>query len=178
MLLVLGTGLVLAAMAAAMLHDTRSLLAPYRTNHGLYGPLVVARAFAAFGAALLAGALMGRTLPASVVAAVASAALFVGLIAAREAWTDAQREVIIERSVSGAPGFDGLIRQPGWLTPDGILIDDQEAVARRPDRRDAPLLGPARVHGDRGNGSARDRRHIRRRRAPPAHVAPPAPLTA
>jgi hypothetical protein len=96
-------------------------------DFGLYGPLVVARAFAALGLGLLAGAVMGRTLPAVIVGAVVSIAILVGAGMARQAWVETLPRVVLTSTSVGLS--NGLLMDQGWRTPAGNVISEHDATA-------------------------------------------------
>jgi hypothetical protein len=75
-LVVLGVTVTFAALAAGLLEANRQAWGEF-TFHYLeeYGPLIVFRAFCAFGIGLPIGGLLGRTLPAFVLGAALSLAL-------------------------------------------------------------------------------------------------------
>ena len=101
---------------------------------GLHGPLIVARAFGAFGVGLLVGALLGRTLPAFVLGACLMVALFVFVGRAQDAWLAGLEPTVI--GTSSAEG-DVEIDRPtrvvqsgwGWRAPDGTQLSFQEGLA-------------------------------------------------
>jgi hypothetical protein len=107
---------------------------------GLHGPGVVARGLATFGLALLAGAILGRALPAVIVGVVLCFVLFVGSQIAFAAWGDVAAE---ERPMSNAsenieeafPG--GTMMSAGFRTPEGRFVFDWEAIDLAPSGVDA-----------------------------------------
>ncbi len=124
-LLVVGLAVGLAALSAALLHNTRISGFPPTIFQGLgfQGLLVVARFLAAFGIALLAGSLLGRVLPAWIVAALACFALVVfGAIGGRQSWLASQPGVIVEDFTQSVLFLEQL-----WREPEGTLIGEDQA---------------------------------------------------
>jgi len=131
-LLVLGVTVGFAAFAASTLEATRAAdLTLIWRSHGLHGPLVVARAFAALGVGLVLGAAMGRTLPAFAVGAVLSFGLLMSSEAARAAWAAAQPRAIVDEAA--IDGVDALIFERAWRAPDGTLLTDAQVLALVPE---------------------------------------------
>ncbi len=128
-LLVLGASVSFAAVGASVLEATRGPFVSYVfSDLGLYGPIVVARAFAALGLGLVAGAVLGRTLPALIVGAVLSMVLLASAGLAREAWVRTQPFVVLDQETTNAPSFDGLTFEQAWRTPGGAVIREPEAM--------------------------------------------------
>ena len=105
---------------------------------GLHGPVIVAKGLAALGLAMLAGAVVGRMLPAVIVAAALAVVLYLGGEVARGLWLlgEASRHVVV---VDPAHGVDVDLAFPGgtffqqkWQTADGRLLDDNSALALVP----------------------------------------------
>ncbi len=127
--------LALLAVASQILWLARE---PYLPNPwlsfddaSLHGPILVAKGLAAYGVALLVGALLGRTLPAVILA---TAVIWICLAGtgtvARSLWMQAEAPnhvVAVDPNgdVLAFPGGD--IRGGGWLTADGRRISDEEA---------------------------------------------------
>jgi hypothetical protein len=131
-LLVLGVTVGFAAFAASTLEATRAAdLTLIWRSHGLHGPLVVARAFAALGVGLVLGAAMGRTLPAFAVGAVLSFGLLMSSEAARGAWAAAQPRAIVDEAA--IDGVDALIFERAWRAPDGTLLTDAQVLVLVPE---------------------------------------------
>jgi hypothetical protein len=133
--LVLGVTIAFAAIAMTILEATLATFSTYVWKDlGLYGPLVVARAFGALGLGLVAGAIIGRTLPAFVLGALLSLVLVaVGSTGARAWWVNAQPRVEISaRSVEEAQPFDGILFDQAWRAPDGSLVTMRDADALVP----------------------------------------------
>lgn len=130
--IILGAATAFAATAASVLEANREAWGgwgPY--DLGLHGPLVVFRAFAAFGLGLMLGALLGRALPAFVLGGLLSLAIVVGVGVAREMWLANLDAVVI----GGASETGEVYTDPGatitawaWRAPDGQLISDDEAL--------------------------------------------------
>jgi hypothetical protein len=97
---------------------------------GLYGPIVVARTLVAFGVGVLLGALVGRTMPALTLGAVASVLVFVLSWFALWAWVDANA-ILVDGRNGNTNG--GLVVGGQWFqTADGTLLSAHEAYARVP----------------------------------------------
>lgn len=101
---------------------------------GLHGPLVVVRAFGAFGIGLAVGAFFGRTLPAFIFAIALTLAILFGLGQARGAWLAGLPQEIIGPTSPNA----GYQSEPGakptgwgWMAPDGTFLaaDDARQLA-------------------------------------------------
>lgn len=128
-LLLLGIAVTFAALVGDAVQANREILgeSPY-ANLGRHGPLVIVRAFGAFGLGLLMGAVIGRTLPAIVAAAVLSLALTLLLGAARDSWLHSlnpigpsaagQAEGVLERLV---------VTEIAWRDPSGAVLTRTQA---------------------------------------------------
>ena len=78
--------------------------------YGGRGPLVVARGLLGLGIGVLAGALIGRQLPALLIALVATGLLYTGITFALDRWTETEAEaVVINTNVQGARHVGGGI---------------------------------------------------------------------
>lgn len=123
-LVVILVAVAFAALAADVLEQTR---APWYhsaiSDMALHGPIVVGRALAGLGIGLLVGALVGRTLPAFIVGALA-VLLVVTLVGGTQFdWFRSRAQLFM--SSSGGAGFaDGLQFDQVWIGPDGSRIDD------------------------------------------------------
>lgn len=121
---VAGTVLMLCmvpvALAADVLEGTRNPLVDASRSfgsEGLRGPVLVARAFAGFGAGVLIGAVIGRQLPAVIVGLGAGLLLVVGGLLVMERWSQAVATYVPldsarlgDRSIRAAyRGHDGRI---------------------------------------------------------------------
>ncbi len=109
----------------------------------LHGPILVAKGLAAYGVALLVGALLGRTLPAVILA---TAVIWIALAGtgnvARSLWMQAEapNHVVAANpngDVLAFPGGD--IMGGGWLTSDGRKVTDEEAWGMVPPGEPDPL---------------------------------------
>lgn len=106
---------------------------------GMHGPVVAAKGFAAFALAVLAGAVVGRLLPAVIVGTALCLVLYLGGEMARGLWLQEEsmrHAKVIDPSTQGNqtneyPG--GTHFSEWWRTPEGVLLDDQEARDRVPD---------------------------------------------
>lgn len=110
---VLGIATVFAAGAASVLeaHQARTTV----VHLILQGPIVVARAFAAFGLALFVGSVVGRSLPAFLIAAVLAGALAAAADPIRIDWLFARRVPLGYEATYGY-GFGYA-----WRAPDGTF---------------------------------------------------------
>ena len=139
----LGATIVFAAMAAALLESTQPGVDVLHST--AQGPIVVARALAAFGLGVLAGSLFGRSLSAFLIAAVLLGVLGWAAETTRFEWLQA-RSVVMDRvdrvSLTGY-GFGYA-----WRTPEGELIRwiDESIYARVPpeamEQTEDPDSGP------------------------------------
>lgn len=130
--LVLGVSLAFAAFAASPVAADRAAWGLNASlDLGLHGPLVLIRAFAAFGIGLFAGALVGRSLPAFVLGGALCFTLLTASGLARDAWMAGLPPVVI-----GEPPPDGgeVVVAPRsittgyeWTTPDRQQISFQQA---------------------------------------------------
>lgn len=129
--LVLGVSVAFAASAASPVAADRVAWGQLASlDLGLHGPLVLIRAFAAFGMGLFAGALLGRELPAFVLGGALCFTLLTASGFARDAWmaglpsvvireaTPAGEVVLAPRSIT--TGYE-------WRTPEGQQISFQQA---------------------------------------------------
>ncbi len=135
-LVVLGVTVTFAAFSASMLEATRRLFYSYPyMDLGLYGPIAVARGFAALGLGLFVGAALGRTLPAFIIGAVLSFVLVSTAGSASYQWASAQPRVVLE----GADADTGMSFDSRWRTPDGQLVIEEDVIALAPaDLPDGP----------------------------------------
>jgi hypothetical protein len=135
--ILLGTAVIFAALAVgAVVADDVAWGIPAWLFIGLHGPLVVVRAFGAFGIGLLVGTLLGRTLPAFVLGAAVSFAALFGAGQIREAWLATLEPVVIGET---SPATGEVVMVPraettdwAWRTPDGIQISNEEGLALVP----------------------------------------------
>lgn len=99
---------------------------------GSFGTIVVARGAVAFGAGLLAGAVVGRTLPALIVAVIACAFIVVVAIGARQAWLTANQQPLDPRNgdLIGAINLSGSGQT--FIDSSGAMLTSEEAFARIP----------------------------------------------
>jgi hypothetical protein len=121
-----------AALAADRLEETR---APwYHSAIGdmaLHGPIVVARALAGLGVGLLVGALVGRTLPAFILGALAALVVVNFVAGLQFDWFHSHAQLVIA-SNDGAGFGDGLQFEQVWIGPDGSRIDDIDLSTKVP----------------------------------------------
>ena len=130
--IVLGAGMLLAALAAEPVADASAALGRSASSLiGLHGPLVVVRAFAAFGLGLMLGALLGRSLPALFLGIAISVALLFAVGILRDAWTASLPASPIGQisSETGELVGDPRARITAWgvVTPDGRVLSSEEA---------------------------------------------------
>jgi hypothetical protein len=100
----------------------------------LRGGPVVARAFAALAVGVLTGALIGRTLPAFIVAGLVSLVLVASMGTAKDAWVSAQPTVVLDNFGHGYAQIIGS----AYIAPDGRQIAVAEAEALVPAGEDEP----------------------------------------
>jgi hypothetical protein len=129
--LVLGVTVAFAAFAASPVAADRVAWGGIASlDLGLHGPLVLIRAFAAFGIGLFAGALLGRALPAFVLGGALCFTLLTASGFARNAWMAGLPSVVIREA---APAGEVVLAPRSittgyeWTTPDGQQISFQEA---------------------------------------------------
>lgn len=128
-LVVLGVTVTFAALAAGVLEPTRRTISSYPyMDLGLYGPIVVARAFAALGIGLFVGAALGRTLPAFIVGAALSFVLVSTAASLPYQWARSQPAVVL----AGAEREAGVQFEDRWRTPDGRLATSDEVFTLAP----------------------------------------------
>lgn len=106
---------------------------------GMHGPVVAAKGLAAFGLAVLAGAVVGRLLPAVIIGTALCLVLYLGGEMARGLWLqgEAMRHVkVVDPATQGSQTNDypgGTEFSQWWQTPEGELLDDQQARDRVPE---------------------------------------------
>jgi hypothetical protein len=129
--------LALVALAADMLEGVRNpLVDPGRSfgSEALRGPVLVARAFAGFGAGILVGAVLGRQLPAAIIGLVAAVVIVVGGLVVMDIWSQAVATYVpIETARLG----DRSIRA-AYRSHDGRIVsvrDITQLIPPRPDLR-------------------------------------------
>jgi hypothetical protein len=103
---------------------------PSWDDMGFYGPIVVARALVAFGIGLLLGALVGRTMPALTLGALASVAVFALCWVALWTWVDANAILVDGRNGNTNGGL--TIGGQWYQAADGTLLSSDEAWASVP----------------------------------------------
>jgi hypothetical protein len=143
-------GVVLAAIslpsAVALEHLSGAIYSGVDLSHSFVevetrGLIVVARAVTALGLASLAGALMGRVLPAVLLALCGCAAVFLTLQLADDAWLRLDA-ALLPASVSAPSAY---IVDVGYQLPDGRVVDWNAAWAALGD----PTKSPADVFPQR-----------------------------
>lgn len=120
----------------ALLSLTTGLLEGHRAAVGnslledmsLYGAAIMPRMLGALGVGLLSGTLLGRSLPAFVLASATIAALVLGAGFAHQSWLNAQppTELSVRSEVDG--NTVGIVTRIGWRTPEGTLVALDEAL--------------------------------------------------
>jgi ABC-type transport system involved in multi-copper enzyme maturation permease subunit len=109
---------------------------------GLHGPVVVAKGVAMLGIAVLAGAVLGRVLPAVIVSTALAIGLLVGGGFALGAWLTSEAPKHVIAIDPGSSADQSLLYVGGthfstrWRTPDGELLTDEEALTRVPGEHD------------------------------------------
>jgi len=140
-LAVLGLALIALAIGTAVIENDRAFFGYSRVDDlGLTGASLLPRAFAAFCLSLLAGALMGRTLPALVLGLAATATLVVTLGWARDAW-QRQLPAEIDAGQGAAVGQQTIVTAVLWKSPQGEVLST-EAARERAHASGAPLPPP------------------------------------
>jgi hypothetical protein len=138
--LVIVATVAFAAFAVWALETTMATFSTYIWKDlGLYGPLVIARAFGALGLGVILGAAVGRTLPAFILGAVLSVLLLgIGGTGARAWWVNAQPHVVVDQGEGNdGRGFDGITFEQVWRAPDGNFISENDVYTLVPaDRSD------------------------------------------
>jgi hypothetical protein len=157
----LGSCLSFAAVTTSVLEADRAVVgySPVQ-DLGQYGPLIVPRAFGAFGLGLLVGTLLGRTLPALILGVAVIIALTFGVSQARETWLQAVQPVVIsETSATGGSTKvpNAVVTAVAYRAPDGKVLRLSEALAvahaagaptpALGDVQDLPALGWLERHG-------------------------------
>lgn len=108
----------------------------------LFGSIVIARGAVAFGVGLLTGAVVGRTLPALIIAAIACTFILVLAFGARQAWVTANQQLLDGRNgnVPGAIIASGSRQM--FIDPSGAVLTSEEAFARIPPGLADEEIGP------------------------------------
>lgn len=90
---------------------------------GLYGPPVVGRAVLAFGAGVLLGAILGRTLPALIMASVVVLGAIMGLYLVQDTWLEAIAEPLTAAEIVDLDSgrWSGMITD-AWTASDGSTV--------------------------------------------------------
>lgn len=129
--IVLGVAVAFASFVASGIQADRETFGESAFfNLALHGPVVVARAFAAFGLGLLVGAVIGRSLPAFVTGVFISLVLVVAASSARDAWLATLEPEPVSDSAAASDGSpnDGLvITAVAWRAQDGTVLTTAEA---------------------------------------------------
>jgi hypothetical protein len=133
---------LLAALAGSseLLWEIREPWEPSNrfSDAGLHGPVIVAKGVAAFGVALVSGALIGRVLPAVIIISVLCLGLQIGAETAKGIWMQAEAgsHIVAVGDPAGGIGANpfpgGVFVRIEWRTPDGKILTDEEALAQVP----------------------------------------------
>ena len=99
---------------------------------GSFGTIVVARGAVAFGAGLLAGAVVGRTLPALIVAVIACAFIVIVAMGARQAWVTANQQPLDGRNGNIPGAILGSGSRQTFIDSSGAVLTSEQAYARIP----------------------------------------------
>jgi hypothetical protein len=136
----------LVAVAAEILWLGREPALPRLrwSDASLHGPPVVARGLAALAVAALAGVVIGRTLPAAILASGIAVALVAGQSIVMQTWLDAEasRHVVrLEPGIDADALFHGGTNvSRGYLGPDGAFLDQIAATVFAPAGTSDPYL--------------------------------------
>lgn len=125
---------VTSEMLASAANPDVDLAASFRET-GTRGPVIIARALSAFGLAVLAGAVLGRTLPALLLGIAAIAAVSVGITLGHDMWLRAEAYPIPD----SASVDDAFIRDLAYELPDGRLVDWDTAWTQLADPNSNPV---------------------------------------
>lgn len=126
--LVTGAALLVAGAAAELIeHDRETWAGGFQdvTHIGHYGVGLVARAFGVFGVGIAIGALLGRQLPAFLLAVVLGLGFLTALAGVRDAWFASHEAHVLEEQF-------GVATDWAWRTPDGALLTKEAATALVP----------------------------------------------
>ncbi|HEU4571936.1 MAG TPA: hypothetical protein VFR93_04565 [Candidatus Limnocylindrales bacterium] len=97
----------------------------------LHGPIVVGRAIAGLGTGLLVGAVIGRTLSAFIVGALAALVAVMLVSGIQTGWFRSHAQVILLEQ-DGSGHDDALQFEQFWLAPDGTRLDEGALMAEVP----------------------------------------------
>ncbi len=128
-LVALGSAAAAAAVVALSREPWRPT-GPGWSDLGLYGPIAVARGAAAFGIGLLAGAVVGRTLPALIMGVLGCLLILFVAGGARSAWMEANQEMIDGRNGYSAGAI--ILSGQMFIDASGAALAPEEAYARVP----------------------------------------------
>lgn len=130
-LLTLGVATAAAAVVASMVADDwLRWYGPEQSRIlGTHGPLVVLRAFGAFGVGLAAGARLGRTFPATLASVSLLFLLLIGTVQLRDGYlAQLPFEPLWERNASGEwESVGGVPQAVAWGGPNGEVITQAQA---------------------------------------------------
>lgn len=125
--LLVGVAAAMLALAAAALEHDWDVWGggqPDVVHIGHYGPGLVARMFGGFGLAVAAGALLGRQLPAFLLAFGLALGSVNALTGVRDAWFASHEQHVLD--------VPGVATSWAWRTPAGAVLANSEAVALAP----------------------------------------------
>jgi hypothetical protein len=129
--LVVGVAVGFAAVAATTLVTSRlAWTGSAFQDMLLHGPVVLARALGTLGVGLVIGALLGRTLPAFLIAIVASVVLAVAMTFLREGWLNSQP--LEMGPANGGWGEMAWITSGGYVGPDGTFLSYDQPLPIQP----------------------------------------------
>lgn len=158
-LIVLGVAMILLAISTGVLEGDRVFFGYSPVEDlGRFGWTLLPRWWAALGIGLLAGALVGRSLPAFVLGAVGVAGLVMAIGLAHQTWIDGLTPTVITADGGGGSVSGGtVITAVAWRSPTGTLVPLKDALAiahaggaPRPgpgDPQDSPAIDWLQQHG-------------------------------
>jgi hypothetical protein len=130
---ILGLTLVALTLVPAMAMDilTGAVAPDIDVQHSFFQPdtrvlIVGARALAAFGIGVLAGSLLGRALPALLLALAGTSAALVGLHLLDDSWLNAESVLLADDFNAQTQAY---VTSIGFELPDGRIVDWQTAYA-------------------------------------------------
>jgi len=126
---VVGAAMSFAAVAAGALEATRLAWLPATFNDlTMHGAPIVARAVGAIAIGLFVGSLMGRQLPALIVASVVLLVVTTQASAIEAQWLRSQQEVVAGGGEFPAATVDGTMFEPAWQGPYGEIARVGEPI--------------------------------------------------
>lgn len=132
---------ILAVLAEFLVRTRLGLADPGFIASGERGLAVVVRSVLAFSCGLLAGAVLGRQLPALIAAVVLAVALSLGADAALDAWRATEaRAVAFEQIVGDVDLMGGMSIDQVAILPDGSYTRERDAAELPDDYVDGALM--------------------------------------